>query len=247
MLSDARANLIFAAGARWRMRTDLGLAWACCLRRVNPLPMLPVGVLILRRWTGAKLPVPYAPPAIGMALRPATGVDAMSTVDWPDGVHWLDVQRVSLDGVPAPGLGRTAHPVVFDGGADVGALPSPPEDLYTSVGADGYLTLTWAYTPATEQVRPHHFAVYTDSGTGTLSATPHGTVAYTDWRQYYTYRVASGWAGWRWAVRAVSSTGVESLILDENTLGATYAITDTTGRTSRSVPALTVPPEVFER
>lgn len=220
-------NAVESDFAHCAMRWDGGLGWICSPVAFNPLCMLSEGALILRRWTGAKYPIPEHPVAIGFALRPATTVEDQSTSGPASAVAWYMVERLSGGGIVSPEGGDQAQPAAFDaGGVHMGVMPNPPVCVTLTETAAG-LQLAWLYNPLHQQVAPVRFNIYTDYGTGTLNATPVATVTYVAGKTFYVWLRTATWAGYQWLVVAESAAGVLSLaeLPGRRELSAVYGLT----------------------
>jgi hypothetical protein len=196
-----------------RKRWDGGLAWLGSPSRCGGW-LCGAGGLILRRWGPRKYPHGRYPVAVGFASRPATAVAEHGGVTRDaDTIYWYGVDRVSGAGTSADELGRNAQCVVTDGAGDwVGPLPNPPLAARFVQRGDGKLWGLWVYNPCGQQVAPHHFAIYTDYGTGTFGGTPLATVAYMAGCHRYAWCYAgSDWDGWALTVLAVNADSVRSL------------------------------------
>lgn len=213
-MDNDQINTLEVNQATWRMRADSGVLAACSPTFAWPLALVASGALLMRQWSGDKLPRPEYPQTVGLAKRPATTVDEMAGVTRSDGVtYWLEADRVSPAGIVASRSGRGAQPVAYAAGAWVGLMPNTPHLVCARQRPDGGLTLTWRYNPAGQQVAPATFEVYSDSGTGTLNAVALGSVTYVPGRELYVYDVAgSSFDGWQFVVRAKSAAAVESLL-----------------------------------
>lgn len=125
-----------------------------------------------------------------------------------------------------------------DAGLWLGCRPNAPADLRVSALSAGRFLLRWTYTEQGQQVEPLVFRVYHDGGSGEIDyGVPAGTVGYL--RRQWHYAFTS--AGFehdtrvRWAVRAVSASGIE----DPNMLAVA-------GRAERQAPPVN-PPVVLSR
>ncbi|NLX12491.1 MAG: hypothetical protein GXY44_02410 [Phycisphaerales bacterium] len=120
-----------------------------------------------------------------------------------------------------------------EAGRWVGCRPNAPADLRVTALSGGRFLLRWTYTEEGQQVEPLIFHIYHDGGRGTMDyETPVGVVDYRRRQWHYAFTTA----GFdhdtrvRWAVRAVSASGVE----ERNVL--TVA-----GRAERQAPPINPP------
>ncbi|MHC4445647.1 MAG: hypothetical protein ACYTBZ_01545 [Planctomycetota bacterium] len=101
----------------------------------------------------------------------------------------------------------------FDDNGDwVGAKPNAPGDLQVAAAAGGKFVLRWTYTADGQQAEPSGFRIYNNGGSGSIDYdNAVATVVYRSGRLHFSYESGAFDNGTRvfWAVRAVTSAGVE--------------------------------------
>lgn len=208
-------NAINADAAHWRAKWDMSLRWAMGLSAFGRM-MTDAGVLILRRWTGSKYPIPDDAAGVGFKLRPATVVSSDASASYSNNTTYYHlVDKVSPGGLLAPRTPLAVRPAVWGAAGHVGLLPNTPANVLARQNQAAKAVVTWWYNPTGQPAEPATFEIYANSGPSTMDlVTPVGSVAYVVGQRQYAWLSAAHPDGTlaHYTVRAKTAGGIESFI-----------------------------------
>ena len=194
-----------------RRRFDLGFRFGNLAGALSPFWLAP-GLLLLRRWTGAKHPRPPYAPVVGQAYRPASQVSSGS--DYATGnIYYHSVDIVSQGGVLSMGQQEQSQPANWGASGYTGLMPNPPAAIRVREIAGPRVRVSWIASRVDEQAAPYQFDVFWDNGSGSMIWTPIANVLYQPGKSIYAWQSAVLSAGTRYmfTVLARSTTNVYSL------------------------------------
>lgn len=192
--------------------TREGIAYGRCATNGYSFPRIRGGYLLRRH-------LKTETTAEGVVVGSA-GADAETVTTFPWVAHAVDAEYMyHLTAINGGGVENSEEPASAQVRTDseghfIGPRPNAPMELRVKPAADGRFRLEWRYVSAEEQVTPQGFRLYHDDGTGIVDyGTVIATVGYEANRVHYRYDSTPFPHGAlrRWAVRAVSPDGVESV------------------------------------
>jgi len=123
------------------------------------------------------------------------------------GQYYYAARRVSGTGKSEQGTTAVVRLALDEEGKAIPARPNCVSGLQGQAANAGRMRVSWWYWPMGQEVRPGHFAVYGDNGSGSIDyENPLGLVEYRG-ANLYSYLSSPGQEGtrYRFSVRAVAS------------------------------------------
>lgn len=195
----------------------------------------------LRRSTGRDAPALSAP-LVGRSDGPASSI---STWPWAGNAanskSTYQLKSVGGGGVESEDA-AVLREVGINGSQTAVALPNAPTGLQVTPLSSGAFTLEWTYNDAGEQAAPGSFAVYSDSGDGSVDySSALGTVTYVSGQVLYTFTTGvlagSSEAPFIFGVRSRTSAGDEEANLNTvSAVGSNSAQYGTVGTRTNVLP-----------
>ena len=172
----------------------------------------------LRRSSGRNTPSANSP-IVGRSDGPSSTVSTWPWVGHAADTVWsYQLRSVGGGGVESDDF-AVLREVAIDGSQDAKALPNAVSGLEAAPLSTGAFTLEWIYSSVGQQAAPGTFAVYSDSGDGSVNySTALGTVTYSFDQSVYSFTTSvlagASEAPFLFAVRARTSAGEEEANLN---------------------------------